>query len=86
LIAKTVATYGRLEILVNNTGISGSHRRRVRHRRRLYRPIALSRRAIGDSAISELATRRSEFAAVLPTSGIDTLIASLIKKADDRRT
>jgi phospholipid transport system substrate-binding protein len=36
-----------------------------------------------DSAISELATRRSEFAAVLRTSGIDALIASLNKKADD---
>ena len=36
-----------------------------------------------DSAISELATRRSEFAQVLRTSGIDALIASLNKKADD---
>ena len=36
-----------------------------------------------DSAISELATRRSEFSAVLRTSGIDALIASLNKKADD---
>lgn len=36
-----------------------------------------------DSAISELATRRSEFAQVLRTSGIDALIASLDKKADD---
>jgi phospholipid transport system substrate-binding protein len=36
-----------------------------------------------DSAISEIATRRSEFSAVLRTSGIDALIASLNKKADD---
>jgi len=36
-----------------------------------------------DSAISELATRRSEFAQVLRTSGIDALINSLNKKADD---
>ena len=36
-----------------------------------------------DSAISELATRRSEFAALLRSSGIDALIASLNKKADD---
>jgi phospholipid transport system substrate-binding protein len=36
-----------------------------------------------DSAISEVATRRSEFSAILRTSGIDALIASLNKKADD---
>jgi phospholipid transport system substrate-binding protein len=36
-----------------------------------------------DSAISEVATRRSEFASILRTSGIDALIASLNKKADD---
>jgi phospholipid transport system substrate-binding protein len=36
-----------------------------------------------DSAISEVATRRSEFSAMLRTSGIDALIASLNKKADD---
>jgi len=36
-----------------------------------------------DSAISEIATRRSEFSAVLRTSGIDALIASLNKKADE---
>jgi phospholipid transport system substrate-binding protein len=36
-----------------------------------------------DSAISELATRRSEFAQVLRTSGIDALIDSLNKKADE---
>jgi phospholipid transport system substrate-binding protein len=34
-------------------------------------------------AISELATRRSEFAAILRSSGIDGLIASLNKKAAD---
>jgi phospholipid transport system substrate-binding protein len=34
-------------------------------------------------AISELATRRSEFASTLRSSGIDGLIASLNKKADD---
>jgi phospholipid transport system substrate-binding protein len=33
--------------------------------------------------ISELATRRSEFAAILRSTGIDGLIASLNKKADD---
>lgn len=37
---------------------------------------------VGD-AISELATRRSEFSAILRSSGIDGLIASLNKKADD---
>ncbi len=37
---------------------------------------------VGD-AISELATRRSEFSAILRSSGIDALIASLNKKADD---
>jgi phospholipid transport system substrate-binding protein len=36
-----------------------------------------------DSAISEVATRRSEFNAVLRSSGIDALINSLNKKADD---
>ncbi|MBV8132659.1 MAG: ABC transporter substrate-binding protein [Alphaproteobacteria bacterium] len=36
-----------------------------------------------DSAISEVATRRSEFSALLRTSGIDALIASLNKKADE---
>jgi phospholipid transport system substrate-binding protein len=36
-----------------------------------------------DSAISEVATRRSEFSAVLRTSGIDALIDSLNKKADE---
>jgi phospholipid transport system substrate-binding protein len=34
-------------------------------------------------SISELATRRSEFAAILRSSGIDGLISSLNKKADD---
>ena len=34
-------------------------------------------------SISELATRRSEFSAILRTSGIDGLITSLNKKADD---
>ncbi len=34
-------------------------------------------------SISELATRRSEFSAILRTSGIDGLIGSLNKKADD---
>jgi phospholipid transport system substrate-binding protein len=34
-------------------------------------------------AISELATRRSEFSAILRSAGIDALIASLNKKADD---
>ena len=36
--------------------------------------------------ISELATKRSEFAAILRTGGIDGLIASLNKKADDLRS
>ena len=36
-----------------------------------------------DSAFCEVATRRSEFASILRTSGIDALIASLNKKADD---
>ena len=34
-------------------------------------------------SISELATRRSEFSAILRTSGIDGLIVSLNKKVDD---
>ncbi|MBO0739553.1 MAG: ABC transporter substrate-binding protein [Alphaproteobacteria bacterium] len=34
-------------------------------------------------SISELATRRSEFSAILRTNGIDALIATLNKKADD---
>jgi phospholipid transport system substrate-binding protein len=34
-------------------------------------------------SISELATRRSEFSAILRTNGIDALISSLNKKADD---
>ncbi|MBV8591680.1 MAG: ABC transporter substrate-binding protein [Acetobacteraceae bacterium] len=37
-------------------------------------------------AISELATHRSEFANILRTSGIDGLIDSLNKKADDLQT
>jgi phospholipid transport system substrate-binding protein len=36
-----------------------------------------------EGSISELATRRSEFAALLRTSGIDALIDSLNKKADE---
>ena len=35
-----------------------------------------------DSAISEVATRRSEFAAVLRADGIDGLVAALNRKAD----
>ena len=35
-----------------------------------------------DDAISEVATRRSEFAAILKTEGIDGLIAALNRKAD----
>jgi phospholipid transport system substrate-binding protein len=35
-----------------------------------------------DSAISEVATRRSEFAGILKTQGIDGLIAALNRKAD----
>jgi phospholipid transport system substrate-binding protein len=35
-----------------------------------------------DGAISEVATRRSEFAAILRTDGIDGLIAALNRKAD----
>ena len=35
-----------------------------------------------DGAISEVATRRSEFAAILRNEGIDGLIATLNRKAD----
>jgi phospholipid transport system substrate-binding protein len=35
-----------------------------------------------DGAISEVATRRSEFAAILKKDGIDGLIAALNRKAD----
>jgi len=35
-----------------------------------------------DGAISEVATRRSEFAAILKNEGIDGLIAALNRKAD----
>ncbi len=35
-----------------------------------------------DSAISEVATRRSEFAAILRTDGVDGLIVALNRKAD----
>jgi len=35
-----------------------------------------------DGAISEVATRRSEFAAILRNDGIDGLIAALTRKAD----
>jgi phospholipid transport system substrate-binding protein len=35
-----------------------------------------------DGAISEVATRRSEFAAILKTEGVDGLIAALNRKAD----
>ena len=35
-----------------------------------------------DGAISEVATHRSEFAAILKTEGIDGLIAALNRKAD----
>jgi phospholipid transport system substrate-binding protein len=35
-----------------------------------------------DGAISEVATRRSEFAAILRADGIDGLIAALNRKAD----
>jgi phospholipid transport system substrate-binding protein len=35
-----------------------------------------------DGAISEVATRRSEFAAILKTQGIDSLIGALNRKAD----
>jgi phospholipid transport system substrate-binding protein len=35
-----------------------------------------------DGAISEVATRRSEFAAILRADGVDGLIAALNRKAD----
>ncbi len=35
-----------------------------------------------DGAISEVATRRSEFAAILKTEGVDGLISALNRKAD----
>ena len=35
-----------------------------------------------DGAISEVATRRSEFAAIMKKEGIDGLIAALNRKAD----
>ena len=35
-----------------------------------------------DGAISEVATRRSEFAAILKADGVDGLIAALNRKAD----
>jgi len=35
-----------------------------------------------DGAISEVATRRSEFAAILKNDGIDGLITALNRKAD----
>ena len=35
-----------------------------------------------DGAISEVATRRSEFAAILKSQGIDGLIVALNRKAD----
>jgi len=35
-----------------------------------------------DGAISEVATRRSEFGAILRTDGVDGLIAALNRKAD----
>jgi phospholipid transport system substrate-binding protein len=35
-----------------------------------------------DSAISEVATRRSEFSAILKNQGIDGLISALNRKAD----
>ena len=35
-----------------------------------------------DGAISEVATRRSEFGAILKNEGIDGLIAALNRKAD----
>ncbi len=35
-----------------------------------------------DGAISEVATRRSEFSAILKTGGVDGLIAALNRKAD----
>ena len=35
-----------------------------------------------DGAISEVATRRSEFAAILKTEGIDGLISALDRKAE----
>ena len=35
-----------------------------------------------DGAINEVATRRSEFAAILKNAGIDGLIAALNRKAD----
>ena len=35
-----------------------------------------------DGAISEVATRRSEFAAMLKNEGVDGLIAALNRKAD----
>jgi phospholipid transport system substrate-binding protein len=39
-----------------------------------------------DGAISEVATRRSEFAAILKKDGIDGLIAALNRKADSLTT
>jgi hypothetical protein len=64
--------------------------RRLRRRRR--HPLRVSRNRIEalvsfadiylDGAISEVATRRFEFAAVLRNEGIDGLIAALDRKAN----
>ena len=64
--------------------------RRLRRRRR--HPLRVSRNRIEalvsfadiylDGAISEVATRRSEFAAILRADGVDGLIAALNRKAD----
>jgi len=65
--ARAIAAFVEDQLRQTNFAEQPAHvrdRRRARHRRRLYRPIALSRRAIGASAISELATRRSAFSAV----------------------
>ena len=42
----------------------------------------LMRETAENSAISEVATRRSEFATILRNDGIDGLIAALNRKAD----
>jgi len=73
-------------------GSEFQHTLRIRYRRAIKSEDDIAGEVISDTAlisdiyldgaISEVATRRSEFAAILKSDGIDGLIAALNRKAD----
>ena len=71
-----IAEMARLSLGRSWTGLSDAQRQQMTESYGRYVS------AIYDSAISEVATRRSEFATILRNEGFDGLIAALNRKAD----